>query len=274
MHAHEQDTSIEIRLVGENLSPYTVSARDASRVISAVEQMLKALVSRDQAARPLPKSGIVVGLAAIEQGSYILRFTTPYPDVVMPAYQRLGAAIQQADFANLPAKSVEGLREVSTVARKYHAQAEFWQSDGHRTHLGTVTPNMRIRPRQLPHVEEYTTLYGTVLRVGGDRPPRARIRFLSGQALQCRITQRDDLRIARALGQRLYETVGLRGQVRWDAKSGEIVDFRIDEVTDYQSGSSTAMLAALRQRVGEHYRTVGNIEHFVAEMRGRAEASE
>ncbi len=267
-------TTIEIRLVGKDLSPHTVNARDAGRVIAAVEQMLAALVSRDQAARPLPEGGIVVGLAAIEQGSYILRFTTPYPDVVMPAYQLLGEALQDTNFASLPAKSVEGLREVRVVARKYHAQAEFWQSDGHRTHLGTVTPHTLFCPHQPLHVEEYTTLYGTVLRVGGNRPPRARIRFLSGQELQCRITQRDDLSVARALGQRLYETVGVSGQARWDAQSGEMTDFRIDAVTDYRAGQSEDALAALRQRLGTHYQTLGDIDRFIADVRGRTETIE
>ncbi len=275
MHTYD-DRTIEIRLVGENLSAQTVSARDAGHLIAAVEQMLAALVLRGKAAPALPKRTIVVGLAAIEQGSYILRFTTPDPVRVMPAYRKLSEAIQKADFAELPAKSVEGLREIRTIARKYRARAEFWQGDGRRAHLATITPHtsIPIRAPEPPHVQEYTTLYGTVLRVGGDRPPRAQVQFLSGQKLQCRITQRDELRVARALGQRLYETVGLRGQARWHAASGEILDFRIDEIFDAQSATSENVLQTLRQRLGAHYQRVEDIDRFVAEMRGRTKSFE
>ncbi len=270
----QQDDPIEIRLVGENLSPYTVSARDAGRLIAAMEQILTALVRHGKHGQTFPEEGIVLGLAAIEQGSYILRFTTPYPEQVMPAYRQLGAAIHNAEFTALPSKSIEGLREVRAVARKYHANAEFWQGNRQRHRLATVTPNTAISKPRAPRIEEQTTLYGTVLRVGGDHPPRAQIRFLSGQEVHCRVTERDNLRVARMLGQRLYETVGLFGQVRWDGESGEIVDFRIDDVTNYRADLSEDVLAKMRQRFGKYYQALDDIDRFVAEMRGRVETAE
>src|SRR5262245_5066996 len=114
-----------------------------------------------------------------------------------------------------------------------------------------------------PEIEGHTTLYGTLIAIGGINPPSARLVLLNGARLNCNVTERDNLIVARQLGKRLYSEVGVKGEARWDLQDMSISFFRIDEVLEYDSVPLTEALNNLYDVAGQYLEAVEDIEAFL-----------
>lgn len=263
---------IEIRLVGDNMTPDKVSSRDIGELLPAIEQMIASLIARDNPALGLDESEVVVGLAAIEQGSYKLQFETLYEVEVARAYRQITGAISADNYGSLPLKSIEAIKIVRKFTRKYKTDTQFWEKNGRYAQLATVTVTTKIDV-ETTTITGKTTLYGTVIRVGGENPPRAKLRLLDGTLITCNITETNILKVARELGRRLYSMVGVHGTARWDTRDMSIEYFLIDELTPYTPTRVGQALEALYNVAGEYYDSVPDIESMIADARGTDEDS-
>jgi hypothetical protein len=232
--------------------------------------MVAAIVARDNPALGIDESEVTVGLASIEHGSYMLQFQTQYEAEVSNAYGLITTSITEGDYSNAPIKSIEAVKTVRRVTRKYSTDIEFWERNGGRKQLATVTSSTKIDV-EVPSIKGKTTLYGMVVGVGGVDPPRARIRLLNGVLFNCNITRRDQLMIARQLGERLYTEVGVYGTARWDARDMSLQYFAIERLTEYSKKPITDSLESLRAVVGEYYDRIDDIDEFIADVRGTDE---
>ncbi|MHB8625857.1 MAG: hypothetical protein ACYDBJ_05630 [Aggregatilineales bacterium] len=89
--------------------------------------------------------------------------------------------------------------------------------------------------------------------------------------MNCKITQRDSLSVARALGQRLYDTVGLRGRARWTTYDMRLYDFVIESVLPYRKKPTLDNLAALHELVGPYLEEVEDIDAYIRKLRGQTD---
>jgi hypothetical protein len=261
---------IEIRLVGENMLPDKISSRDVGGLITSVEQMIASIVARNNPALGLSDDEVIVGLAHIEQGSYILQFQTIYEAEVATAYAAISRSISSENYETLPIKSIDALKTVRKLTRKYRTDIQFWENNGHYVQLATVSLNTKI-DAEIPTITGKTTLYGKVIGIGGEEPPRARLRLLNGVKFNCHITRRHELRIARELGQKLYSVVGVKGMARWDSRDMSLQYFLIEQLTPYVPKPVSQALDSLSQAAGKYYEDVSDIDMLVADMRGNDE---
>lgn len=74
------------------------------------------------------------------------------------------------------------------------------------------------------------TLYGRVVRVGGDRPPTVKIDFMGHGPQTVKLKGKDSHDLAKLLGARLYETVHVRGVATWDKETLRLVAFDIESM--------------------------------------------
>lgn len=264
---------VEIRLHAEGITPDKISSRDVGELIAAVEQMLAPLVAEDNVALGLDEREVIVGLAFIKRGSYILQFETPHEAEVAHAYQRIAMSIETGHYAGLPGKTVDALKKIRGAARKYRTDVEFWEANGTLQQLATVNTNTQIDV-ETHRLQGKTTLYGTVVRIGGEDPPRVTLRLLDGRSVTCRVTQRDQFRVARQLGAKLYQTVGVRGTAFWDMQDMKLVDFLVETVLPYTHVPISQALTALHELAGSHFEAIGDAHAFVADLRGTDEDSE
>ncbi len=262
--------TIEIRLIGDNITPNKFSSRDIGELISAIEQMLAPIIARDNPALGIEDSEVVVGLALIQHGSYILQFQTPYEEEALKAYDKVTVSIATQKYAALPAKSIEALKIVRKIARKHNTEAQFWKKNGAYEQLATLSTNTRI-DAEIPTIQGKTTLYGTVISVGGEDPPRVKLRLINSMAMICRVTRRDGLKVARELGQHLYSVVGVRGTAIWDVRDMTLLDFHVEELTPYRQTSIENAIESLYKIAGKDYEDVDDIDMVIAEIRGSDE---
>ncbi len=263
----------EVRLVGEHLTPDKMSSRDVGLLISSVEQMIASIVSRDNPALGIDEKDVVVGLASVHEGSYVLGFETVYESEAVRAYTTVTNAIATSNFRNLPTSSIEAVKQIRTITRKYRTNTEFWLHNGQLTQLATVKPEMPIETEVFA-LKGKTTLYGTVVRIGGEDPPRVTIRLVNNnQLFNCNILNRrgTGLAIARQLGQRLYTRVGLRGTAHWNPNDMSLDYFVVEEITEYRGTGIAQALESLREVAGHYYEAVSDIDAFISDARGNDE---
>jgi hypothetical protein len=261
---------IEVRITGNDITPGKIRSRDVGDLIIAIESMVAALVARDNPTLQLNENEVTVGLSAIEHGSYILVFESEHEDAVINASQLVADSINTNNYSKVPVTTRDAIEKIRKVARKYHTDIEFWQRNGEPVRLTTVNTNTQIDTSS-PTISGKTTLYGTVISVGGESPPRATLRLLSGDKFTCHITEREDFLVPRKLGEKLYKEVGVFGMARWDLRNMALDYFLIEQVTDYAKKPIDQALGELNQIVGKYYDSIDDADALVAEIRGTNE---
>jgi len=251
--------TIEVALIPTvptpDLTVPTISARDAAALIVAVETMITGVIGRDPH-DPVDAAEVMLSLAELRASGYALVFSTAYPEVVADAFTRVLASIEAADWSRLPLRSLEAIRDVRRVARKYDLTIELTAGAGKRHPLkrALISTALPIETEAIPGIRGTATLYGTVIRVGGEEPPRVKLRLIDGHILTCDITRRRSWMIARELGGRLYQLTGVRGEARYTPADLAILHFRIDTVLPYNEIGIDAALKRLAETGGDAFK--------------------
>jgi hypothetical protein len=263
---------IEVRLTGDNVTPGNVRSRDIAELIASVEQMIASVVVRNNPELGFQEDEIIVGLVAVHEGSLRLQFKVPevYAPAALPAYNLVSNDVQRRDFSSLPLKTVESLRSIRSITVKYSATTEFGYTNGHFAPLASINREVPIEVQER-RVSGTTTLYGVVVRIGGEKTPTVQLRLLNGDMLSCEIKGNQRRAIARQLAQRLYTEVGITGTAVWDTRDWIIEDFTIEQITEYSSKGVAAALQGLYETMGTHLEALENIDSFISEIRGENE---
>ncbi len=257
---------LEVRLKSAELRPDKMSSRHIAKLIGSVEQMLAAIVARDNPGLALDESRVTIGLSAVYPGSYRVQFQSQYDTQVKTAYEIAATAINGLSFENLPPKSVEALKNIRNISREYRTETQFGYQNGQFVELASVSANTLIHV-QVPTMDGETTLYGQLTSIGGVDPPQAQITLVDGQRLKCNVTRKDSLAVAKQLGKRLYTEIGVRGLAHWDIRDMSIIYFRIDELLDYQAIPITESIANSYDVFGHHLEAIDDVDDYFAELR-------
>lgn len=100
-----------------------------------------------------------------------------------------------------------------------------------------------------------TVIYGTCIRAGGDCHESAQIKLLDGKHITIRLKSED---LAKEMGKRLYQVVGLYGEATWDSRSQEMTEFRADHLTEYSDRNSDGSERTFVQSLEALARAAGN----------------
>lgn len=251
-------SQIELSITGKGINPASIKAGDIANVLLSIQSAIEAYVFKQHP--EIDQEQVVIGLTNIRPDSIDLEFSSPIPDIVTEAFQRVGGAVATNDFSLLPNASFVALDELASFNRKHKCNTDFVIRNGSRKIVATITPETRFqKPKRLNGI---TTVYGKVIRVGG-RTPRVMIGLLNGKTLFCE-TKQD---IAESLGSKLYKTVGLTGKAFWDS-SLNIEDFTIQEVIPYEDKSFGEAIRILSESASSYYDDVADVDRFISEMRG------
>jgi hypothetical protein len=254
---------LTVRFTGNHIQPGRVRSRELGDVIAAFEEAVAAVAVR---AHPeLKPEQIIVGLATIHAGSIGLAFEAPLGEPVYRAAHQLVSAVQAHDWAGLPWDALKPLRALLKFVTKHQCSADFTVRHDDLVAVAAITADTEI-PRAAT-LHGTTTLYAEVKRAGG-MEPRVMLQTLSGRTLFCDT----DEAIAKALGARLYEQVGVVGYAEWDYQSLEVIGFEITEVLSYRRTSPVTAFQSLRQEFGHYFDAIEDPEAWVHELRGEPDA--
>lgn len=102
----------------------------------------------------------------------------------------------------------------------------------------------RLIARQTSPVVGSESIYARVIRVGGKRPPTAKLEVMGHGPLTVELKSEDALEIAKRLGENLYETVSLEGTASWNPATFKLERFVIEKINeDWQDVSLAEVIA-------------------------------
>ena len=257
-----QDKRIEIRLVGAEVAPGLIRSKEIAEVITAVEEMIAAVVERENP--EIKMEQIRVGLSAIAGGSMRLVFTPNLDALTVPAAEMVMKAIDSQQFDSLPHATLNALRTLHAFTYRHGATTEFRTLNGASVLLAEMTPQTDI-PKPA-HLTGETTLYGDVLRVGGAEP-KVQFRSVDNELIYCDATRE----MTRQAALRLYERVGLRGEALWNMETLKIESFMINEILDFEDVGVVQAFAELREIAGVYFDQIDNVDAFVERLRNGEE---
>jgi hypothetical protein len=254
---------LTIRFTGNNVQPGRIRSRELGDVIAAYEEAISAVVVRSHP--ELKAEQIIVGLVTIRHESVGLTFEAPLGEPVYQAAHRLVSAVHTQDWADLPWAALKSLRNVLKFVTRHQCAANFIVRHDDQSVAAVITSETAI-PKATT-LYGTTTLYAEVKRVGGIEP-KVMLQTINGRTLYCDASAE----IAKELGARLYDQVGVVGYAEWDYQTLEITDFEITEVLPYRHTSPVEAFRILRDEFGHHFDAIDDPEAWIHELRGETDA--
>ena len=244
-------SNLDIILDRDGLRPEDLDAEELGKFIANFAALIRKASGRQDAA--------VTGLAAIESNCIRLRFAAS-------RYALIGYAAVMGFERGHPYRRLRPrtdwnphVAEINRFCERNAVQVAF-PLNGRRGDQLKVSAERKlglVEPRQTTMA---TTIYGEVENVGGASRANVHLRY-KGRSLVCTLSRE----LAKELGRRLYETVGLTGEATLVDR--EVVDFRVTGVSAFQpSDDPLRGLRQLEERYG-HYDEV-DAGLYVAEQRG------
>ncbi len=269
------DYHIEVRLVSHqhhnaiNGAPHYIHSSDIAEIIASIEDMVTSLVICDHP--ELTKEDVAVALVHVantpaSNPCLQLRFAVTKPEVMLPALAKIIACINDDRLDNVPDGTNISIRKIAILTHKHNCVAELCSYDGYRIVQTAIKPHFRIVPKPVLHND--ITLYGKVISIVGIEYPQVTIETVDGQTVVCHV----DMHIAKELGSKLYQTVGLYGNAVY--RNGVhlvLEDFWVKDVTDYNDTVSLSeTMRILSEEFGEYFEDIEDADLYVASLRGKA----
>ena len=225
----------ELRVEGKDVAPEAVPLGDLLYLLEGWNRalMVQAHYLQTQAEGPAQAEDLQLRLLAVAPGSLALTLGLPHPRL-REALHLLHRELRQPSGTTryLVRKALDALEKVQARLR-----ARSW-----RTRLRVAGEQWEIiltGDTPLPQPErltQYATLYGELVRIGGDDPPTASLRLPDGTLVHVRVSRArgKGTRLAKELARHLYEWVGLRGRMEVRLPEHEIVHMVVDDILTYQ----------------------------------------
>lgn len=257
---------IEVRLVGQGLSPGQVKSKEIADLIKSVEEMVSEFIANDP---DISKQDIVVGIDKIESGSLSLQFASNYEEQTLRAFRNIGSFVKNKGETGLFSVALlKPLERIRKFTEDYECAAELREVRGKRELLGIIYPD--FSPPERMSFSGETTLYGTIVRVGGTRKPTIELKTIDEKSIRCDL----DRNLAIKAASRLYEEVGLEGVATWDAETLELQRFNVIAIMDYQRVPLTEAFDRLSRSVGDSFARIGDVDEFVKKIRYESDEEE
>ena len=148
------------------------------------------------------------------------------------AVGRLSQALRSRSYSDLPSASHSALYRINqfTAKRAWGLRIRAKKSAGVEP-VEVIEPDHVDPPTQRRTLSGSTTLLARCLRVGGATTPMAELRLPNKRLLYVQVVES----VARELGKRLYDQVVLSGEAVWDAKDGDLNEFKVKEVSSFRA---------------------------------------
>ncbi|HUE69850.1 MAG TPA: hypothetical protein VMP01_03090 [Pirellulaceae bacterium] len=227
--------TFEIQLRGTAVVPEKVQLHQLNEMLSAVQRLASGHdfdeSEGDEDAGDGEHEG-AMSLLGVKRGSAIFQCLARNPRDAVRNLAGAGRFIDDpnADTEGKFSYSLRPIQRLSRIATSLDCEIFIRTVDDRDKILATVDSNSFHRVSTSILVSGETTLIGRVQRVGGATRMRCALRVAGmHRLLFCDVA---DQEVARALGNKIYEEVTLRGTARWLQRSWKLYDFRIHAIED------------------------------------------
>ncbi|MFD3000113.1 hypothetical protein ACFS7Z_07060 [Pontibacter toksunensis] len=244
--------SIELKFEGNGIKPSKVRASEVAELITSFEAALLAVVKDNN--YEFEDAEVLISFDAIQDKSLSIKCLAHSAKLVLPAFALVATSFTNAEFNNLPSASLEHLRKITKFSKK-HKCSGFLIQDGAR--LAEFDQNTEVTHSDAGTLRGDTTVYGMVLKAGGDNP-RVTLKIDDNYTVSFDV-KRD---IAVKLAELLYKEVGLRGNARWDRKTYKVLDFRADAIVYLEQTDIQKTFQELGQLYSSTFKNIKGLNSF------------
>ena len=211
---------IELKFEGNGIKPSKVKASEVAEMLLSFEGAIMAVMKQQHAS--VEESEVFISFEAIQDQSISLRcLAHRAKEMVLPALLAITTSFSTGAYAELPNAAVEDLRRITKFTKRHECQGVFIDA-GER--LVTFDKDTEIVVAEDAFLRGDTTIYGEVLKAGGDTP-RVTLK-IDDYTVSFEVRKEIAIRLAG----NLYKEVGLVGNARWNRKTYKVVDFRADSL--------------------------------------------
>ena len=255
--------TFQLKIEGPDVTPESVDIVDLVKVLTALRSAVELIAKSDQG-----RGGdVALSLTGIGEGSDLL--TLSGSPIALRSTSRLTVAIANNRFDSLPPAVHQHLRTIwKTTFDNGWTRCQFL-ANGSQITSTEISEDRELFPDKALF-RGRTTVYGECVRVGGDVRKSATLKLLSGGTKTIRLKSKE---LAKELGSRLYQTVGLNGEAFWSVENRQLEDFRADELTPFRDRDDDAKERTIRQSFEALAAAAGNRwdnvdpDKFVAALR-------
>jgi hypothetical protein len=254
--------TLELKFTGGSVLPENISSSDLSDIIKSFELAVANVILKDH--QELETQNIVISLVDIKKGSLKLEFLPKLKREALTAFLVITTAIQQNDYSSLPIKTIQSLQSISGFCKRQKCFSEFRSSSDDPRPLAVISPTTDIVISEELFLVGETTVYGTILRVGGAEP-KVQLRLSdTNNILYCPIKKE----IAKKIGKDLYDEIGLVGTATWEKATYRIVDFKIEDAFNVKKTSIAQSIKEASRLFGKYWKDVDDVIAEVSKIRG------
>ncbi len=250
-----QPPEIQIILTGDATAPRQVGLGQLAGMLDATDRLVQ------QSVQDVfdTQASATLYLSRFQEGSIVL-VCRPTPSATVDPIHALTSVMRQVKAGQFERMSFDlcaCLRAFFKETTKHAQFVTFRSRDQRQISLPTAT----AIPEPLA-IEEATTIYGLLLRLGGKRP----IATLqtSRQEVRCNVTEEQ----ARELGMYLYQEIGVTGVATWNVGTMKIEQFDVQAIIaprQYQTWEEA--LPRLHEAFGKYFADIPDSVAWVRSLR-------
>jgi len=251
---------VYLELEINDILPHDIRAGELAQIITSLEDLILEIVKIKNPS--ITKEILGIGIYKLENNSIDIDVISKVPEVADPAYMLLTNVINSQKFLTLPNKALDHLREIHRITSSYERDANFYVHNGSIKQQASLHQEMIIPAHK--NIQTNTTIFGKVIRVGGSTPHVA-LELSSGKKIYCSVKSEG---IAKELGNRLYEWVGVIGHASINPDDLSIDKFHVERMTEYTGELNLVeTINELKNAVGNYFSDIDDVDNFVNSLR-------
>ncbi len=227
----------QIQMKAAGLTPERVRASDLADFLNNLEGAITETAKYQDIPLAYELEEALVSLVGVEFGnSSDLLIAVARP--ISPVVSLMTRMIADRNFDSLPHDAQVYLHNISNIAFRTRLSYEFRSVDGLLVTPAVISYEYPVpRPSEVLTTSGSTTVWGNLIKVGGDNEPKAVIRLRNDKLFAVRITRE---MINEIQEQKLmYKDIGFKGIAKWRIENWTMESFKANGIAGYRPDAST-----------------------------------
>lgn len=216
-----------LRFYDNEVTPESFSANELGQLLINLEEGIKSIV--ESKFPESDKEDVKISLVSVENKSESLSFSANGQESTADAFLYWGKSIKKESYTDLPDKAYKSFVYVHKLVEKKKCRSELIYKNEQIYDFSYESA--LVKPESVL-VKSDLSIYGDLIKIGGENS-KAWFKLIDGQNIDFIITREQ----AEELSPKIYKTIGLKGNAKWNAKTRNIVTFKLYDVIPYKAGN-------------------------------------
>ena len=251
-----------LRFYGNDVHPSSFSLKELGELLVSIEEGVKSIIENSY---PGADSETVnLALTSIVDKSNSLGIETSN-DITNTGILDFAKSISENKYTNLPPKAYKSYRDIHKLVESKQCESELVYKGNI---LYVVTPETKIIKQESVIVDLDSIIYGEILKLGSSSTESTKsriwINLLDGRTISFSVPKEQ----AVELSPKLFQTVALKGKIRWNVLTKTTIGFKLFEILNYKQGNISKGFEQLRNITSGFWDTLKSDSEITNYLKG------